>query len=83
MRHLEVQQLWFQHQVASGCVSVSKVGTDTNLADVLTKGVTSSRMQWAIQEMGLHFAEGRHPLAPKADAGVLSLCREASAKEGC
>ncbi len=82
-RHLEVQQIWLQHQTASGRMSMIKVCTDRNLADVLTKFVASRRMFWALGAMCLHFTVGRHALAPTADAGVIYLCSEASAKEGC
>ena len=39
VRHIEVNQLWVQDKVASGELVIHKVGTDENIADVLTKYV--------------------------------------------
>ena len=44
VRHIEVCQLWLQEKVRSGEVKVVKVGTDENVADSLTKYVSSARL---------------------------------------
>ena len=73
VRHLEVQELWLQHQVAAKHLSITKVRTDCNIADVFTKCVTSQRMAWAMRSIYLYYADGRHQLAPSADAGVTGV----------
>ena len=37
LRHIETKRLWLQQVVAERKVEVSKIGTDSNLADILTK----------------------------------------------
>ena len=39
VRHIEVNQLWVQERVAKGELEIRKVGTEGNIADILTKHI--------------------------------------------
>ena len=52
MRHLEVQYLWIQHEVKEGKLTVKKVGTNNNPADLLTKAMNGEKVMKYIVEMG-------------------------------
>ena len=65
VRHIEVNQLWVQEAVATGRIMLSKVGTQENLADVLTKHLNKDQMNELIGRMGLNRMRGRHWLAPE------------------
>ena len=64
VRHIEVNQLWVQDRVAVGELLVSKIGTDENLADMLTKYVDKRLLEKHSAGMSVFSEEGRHPLAP-------------------
>ena len=64
VRHIEVNQLWVQEAIASGRISLDKVGTSDNLADVLTKHLAKEQLVLLTGRIGLRSAAGRHPLAP-------------------
>ena len=66
VRHIEVCQLWLQEKVRSGEVKVVKVGTDENVADSLTKYVSSEILKKHMRETSQLAREGRHWLAPAA-----------------
>ena len=67
VRHIEVCQLWLQEKVRSGEVKVVKVGTDENVADSLTKYVSSEILKKHMRETGQLAREGRHRLAPATE----------------
>ena len=67
VRHIEVCQLWLQEKVRSGEVKVVKVGTDENVADSLTKYVSSEILRKHMRATGQLAREGRHRLAPAAE----------------
>ena len=67
VRHIEVCQLWLQEKVRSGEVRVVKVGTDENVADSLTKYVSSEILRKHMRATGQLAREGRHRLAPAAE----------------
>ena len=67
VRHIEVCQLWLQEKVRSGEVNVVKVGTDENVADSLTKYVSSEILKKHMRETGQLAREGRHRLAPATE----------------
>ena len=67
LRHIEVCQLWLQEKVRSGEVKVVKVGTDENVADSLTKYVSSEILRKHMRVTGQLAREGRHRLAPAAE----------------
>ena len=67
VRHIEVCQLWLQEKVRSGEVKVVKVGTDENVADSLTKYVSSEILRKHMRATGQLAREGRHRLAPATE----------------
>ena len=64
VRHIEVNQLWVQEAVALGRILLEKVGTQDNLADVLTKHLAREQLVVLTGRMGLQSLGGRHHLAP-------------------
>ena len=46
VRHIEVNQLRLQDKVQAGIIKFTKVGADENLADALTKGLESNKLNW-------------------------------------
>ena len=67
VRLIEVCQLWLQEKARSGEVKVVKVGTDENVADSLTKYVSSEILKKHMRETGQLAREGRHRLAPATE----------------
>ena len=45
IRHIEVNQLWLQDEAAGGEVTIQKVGTEENPADLLTKHLNREVME--------------------------------------
>ena len=62
MKHVSTKYLWLQERVASKDISIGKVATDKQLADVLTKIVSMPAMLKAMERMGMSFREGRAKL---------------------
>jgi hypothetical protein len=58
--------------VSRGEIVVSKVRTEENLADALTKYVPSSILESYMRGIGLVIAKGRHMLSPKTDVNGVS-----------
>ena len=52
-RHIEVQFLWIQQQVRLKIVSLEKVRTDKNPADLLTKFIEETKAKHAITLHGV------------------------------
>ena len=48
-------------------VTVEKVPTEENLADVLTKGVESETLKYHVQGIGAEIRRDRHEIAPKME----------------
>ena len=44
VKHLETRTLWAQDKIDEGKVEVKKIGGDRNVADILTKNFSSSRL---------------------------------------
>ena len=64
IRHIEVNQLWLQEKVYNGDIIVEKVGTDENLADALTKPLTSQGILKHVEGLKYDMRQDRHRLAP-------------------
>ena len=64
IRHIEVNQLWLQEKVYNGDIIVEKVGTDENLADALTKPLTSQGVLKHVEGLRYDMRQDRHRLAP-------------------
>ena len=67
MRHIEVCQLWLQDKVRAGDIKITKVGTNENLADALTKFVSRDGTEVHMKGTGQVITEGRHDLAPRVE----------------
>ena len=65
VRHIELDQLWLQSQVARGRVRVFKVSGEENIADSLTKHSTTERIEQTMRGTAHMVVSGRHPLMPK------------------
>ena len=66
-RHIEVCQLWLLEKMKSGEVEVVKVTTDENVADTLTKHVSSDIVRKHMRDASQIALEGRHRLAPATE----------------
>ena len=69
LRHLAVHLLWLQQQVASECLSISKVRGDSNPADILTKYVSRDILIKHLEAMSIGFEEGRAKECPELTSG--------------
>ena len=65
IRHLDVQYLWMQDCIRQNQILVEKVKGQENMADILTKYVSSDLMAKHIKSMGIVIPQGRHHLAPE------------------
>ena len=65
VRHIELDQLWVQSQVARGRVRVFKVPGEENIADSLTKHSTAERIGMTMWRTGGRRESGRHELMPE------------------
>ena len=77
IRHLDVDMLWMQGQVAKEILEVKKIKGEENTADLMTKHVGKAVMEKHMVEMGVIFCEGR---AEKA--AQLHACIEAGDHKG-
>ena len=62
-RHVQVQYLWIQHEVKEGKLTVKKVGTNNNPADLLTKAMNGEKVMKYMGEMGFDI-DSRASTAP-------------------
>ena len=58
-RHVQTRYLWLQERIAAKHLTVVRVGTDDNRADMLTKPVTSAVLHRHMQGINQEFREGR------------------------
>ena len=65
VRHIELDQLWLQSQVARGRVRVYKVPGEENIADSLTKHSTLQRIEQTTWYTDSQVVPGRHELMPR------------------
>ena len=63
-RHIDVQYLWIQHEVKEGKLTVKKVGTNNNPADLLTKAMNGEILMKYMAEMGFDIDNSRASTAP-------------------
>ena len=64
VRHIELDQLWLQSQVARGRVRVYKVPGEENIADSLTKHSILQRIEQTVWYTNSQVVPGRHELMP-------------------
>ena len=67
VRHIEVTQLWAQEKVSKGDIRVTKVRTEENLADALTKPVAKEIMSIHLRGVGGELRQDRHGIAPVSE----------------
>ena len=65
VRHIAVNELWLQEQVASKKVWINKLKNKFNVADLLTKHLSKYEVDQIIDFLQHEFAEGRNSSAPE------------------
>ena len=63
VKHIHTAFLWIQTYVTDGLIKLGKKHTSENLADILTKPVTSVLMIRMMEIMGFKFLTGRSKIA--------------------
>ena len=63
-RHLDVQYLWVQAEVAGGRLAVKNIGTTENPADIFTKALSRDVMVYHLSELGFTLDASRAKKAP-------------------
>ena len=58
IKHLDTQQMWLQEKVRAGDFTVSRISTENNLADILTKNVPETVMNRHLKNMGVRSSDG-------------------------
>ena len=64
VRHIELNQLWLQDQVARGRVTVRKIRGEDNISDSLTKHSSTERIQQTMCGTMQRIVRGRHSIMP-------------------
>ena len=65
VKHLDTRTLWVQDKIDEGIVVVKKIGGDRNVADILTKYLSSLKLRSLLADLPVTQLEGRHSLAPQ------------------
>ena len=65
VRHIEVGQFWLQDKVMRNEIEVSKIRTDQNPADALTKHVDWEGIQKRMRYVNCRYESGRHEDMPR------------------
>ena len=65
LRHVELNELWLQDQVARGRVSVRKIKGEDNFSDSLTKHSSPERIAQTMRGTLQRIMPGRHPIMPE------------------
>ena len=65
VRHVEVDVLWIQEQLARRMLPIAKIPGPRNPSDLCTKNVGVALLEQYLGQMNLHFAEGRAAVAQK------------------
>ena len=69
MRHIEVRELWLQHEVLKGVVKVVKIPGEQNPADLMTKFLNRSDIASRLAHLDLHATEGNPVKADRVALG--------------
>ena len=64
-RHIELNELWLQDQIARGRIAIKKVLGKQNFSDSLTKFCNADRIEQTISCTGHSVRTGRHELMPE------------------
>ena len=62
-RHIEVQYLWVQEEVAEGRLDLRKLSTHSNPADALTKVLSKDKADMYMKDMGMEYVHSRSDTA--------------------
>ena len=62
-KHINTGLLWLQDSIENNEVVISKVHTDLNIADIMTKYLTPQKRNYFMSRMGMEYASGSHSLA--------------------
>ena len=65
VRHIELNQLWLQDQVARGKVDVRKIRGEDNISDSLTKHSNPERIRQTMMGVLQKVVHGRHEIMPE------------------
>ena len=65
VRHLQTRYLWVQEKTSTGELTLQKVSTHLNVADVLTKAVLGPLLDQHVHALGVRFESVPHPTAKK------------------
>ena len=63
-RHIELNELWLQDQVARGRIAITKVNGKYNFADSLTKFCGADRISQTLRCTSNEVVSGRHEIMP-------------------
>ena len=66
VKHLETRTLWAQDKIYEGKVVVEKIGGDRNVADILTKYLSSPRLRSLLAELPVRRVGGEALIGPTA-----------------
>ena len=61
-KHIHRSYLWLQQRIADGDLSLSKVGTNMNPADLGTKHLDGSRIEELLKLMHLRYETAEHKM---------------------
>ena len=64
VRHIELNELWLQEQVARGRVAVRKIRGEDNFSDSLTKHSNHERIRQTMNGAHQKIVPGRHDIMP-------------------
>ena len=64
VRHIELNQLWLQDQVARGKIQVRKIKGEDNISDSLTKHSNPERIRQTMKGTWQKIVRGRHSIMP-------------------
>jgi hypothetical protein len=73
MRHLETRRLWLQDAVKKHRLTVEKIGTAENMADILTKGLPTKQHWLLAGQLGLTQVTASAPVNMLAGPAVQAL----------
>ena len=65
LRHVELNELWLQDQVARGRIAVRKISGEENISDSLTKPAAADRIKQTMQGTLQKIVPGRHKIMPE------------------
>ena len=64
VRHVELNELWLQDQVARNEIAIHKISGENNFSDSLTKHATADRIAQTLFGTLQKIVSGRHPIMP-------------------